>query len=55
MILMAGQRIDADTALAWGLIDRIVPDDLMTAAHALAADTLAAPDHIARAIKAMCR
>lgn len=55
MILMAGQRIDADTALAWGLIDRIVPDDLMAAAQALAADTLAAPDHIARAIKDMCR
>lgn len=55
MILMAGQRIDAETALAWGLIDRIVADDLLGAARALAADTLAAPDQIARAIKDMCR
>ena len=54
MILMAGQRIDAREALAWGLIDRIAaPGDLMEAARALAADVLgAAPGHVA-AIKAM--
>lgn len=54
MILMAGQKIDADTALAWGLIDRILPAaDLMDGARALAADALAAaPGHVA-AIKAM--
>lgn len=54
MILMAGQRIDAREALAWGLIDRIAaPGDLMEAARALAADALgAAPGHVA-AIKAM--
>lgn len=54
MILMAGQRIDAAEALAWGLIDRIAaPDALMDTARALAADALsAAPDHVA-AIKAM--
>lgn len=54
MILMAGQKIEAPEALAWGLIDRIVPgDDLMAAARDLAADCLsAAPDHQA-AIKAM--
>jgi enoyl-CoA hydratase/carnithine racemase len=54
MILMAGQRIDAREALAWGLIDRIAaPGDLMEAARALAADFLgAAPGHVA-AIKAM--
>jgi enoyl-CoA hydratase/carnithine racemase len=54
MILMAGQRIGADEALAWGLIDRIVsPDALMETARALAADALsAAPNHVA-AIKAM--
>lgn len=47
MILMAGAKIAADEALAWGLIDRIAPaDDLMPAARALAADVLAAgPDH----------
>lgn len=49
MILMAGQRIDADTALAWGLVDRIVPAEALTeTARALAADALgAAPDHVA--------
>ena len=54
MILMAGQRIDAREALAWGLIDRIAAlGDLMEAARALAADALAAaPGHVA-AIKAM--
>jgi enoyl-CoA hydratase len=54
MILMAGQRIDAQEALAWGLIDRIAaPGGLMEAARALAADALgAAPGHVA-AIKAM--
>ena len=54
MILMAGQRIGAPEALAWGLIDRIAePGDLMDAARALAADALgAAPGHVA-AIKAM--
>ncbi|MDQ1901328.1 enoyl-CoA hydratase/isomerase family protein [Paracoccus sp. WLY502] len=54
MILMAGQRIGAPEALAWGLIDRIAePGALMDAARALAADALgAAPGHVA-AIKAM--
>jgi enoyl-CoA hydratase/carnithine racemase len=54
MILMAGQKIAADEALAWGLIDRIAaPEDLLTSAVALGADaTGAAPDHIA-AIKGM--
>lgn len=54
MILMAGQRIGADEALAWGLIDRIAESgDLMDAARALARDALGAePGHVA-AIKAM--
>lgn len=54
MILMAGARIDAPEALAWGLIDRIEPPEaLMTAAGALAADALAAgPAHL-HAIKAL--
>ena len=43
MILLAGQRIGTDEALAWGLIDRIVQaDGLMDSAMALAADALAA-------------
>nr|WP_111301288.1 enoyl-CoA hydratase/isomerase family protein [Paracoccus saliphilus] len=54
MILMAGAKIEAPEALAWGLVDRIVPGpDLLPAAEALAADTLAAaPSHVS-AIKAM--
>ena len=49
MILMAGQKIGAEEALAWGLIDRIVaPEALAETAAALAADALAAaPDHVA--------
>ena len=54
MILMAGQKIDAEEALAWGLVDRIVPAGALTeTAAALAADALsAAPAHVA-AIKAL--
>lgn len=48
MILMAGQKIEAPEALAWGLIDRIVDDDVVEAARDLAADALGAtPDHVA--------
>jgi enoyl-CoA hydratase/carnithine racemase len=49
MILMAGQRIAAPEALAWGLVDRVVePAELNATVQALAADTLAAaPDHAA--------
>lgn len=54
MILMAGQRIDADQALAWGLIDRIVPPDaLIETAALLAADALVADARQVAAIKAM--
>ena len=52
MILMAGAKIEAEEALAWGLIDRIVgPDDLLSAARGLAADVLAAKPGHAGAIK----
>lgn len=52
MILMGGAKIDAAEALAWGLIDRIhAPEDLLAAAHAMAADTLAASPGHAAAIK----
>lgn len=56
MILMAGARIDAPEALAWGLIDRVLPGpDLIDGATALVQDALSAgPDHVA-AIKAMTR
>ncbi|MGC1496208.1 MAG: enoyl-CoA hydratase/isomerase family protein [Sulfitobacter sp.] len=55
LILMGGQKITADQALAFGLIDMIVPDaDLLDQAKGLAADTVAAPADIAKGIKAMC-
>lgn len=54
MILMGGARIEAEEALAWGLIDRIIePQSLMEAARGLVADTLAAKPGHAAAIKAM--
>jgi enoyl-CoA hydratase/carnithine racemase len=54
MILLAGQRIDAETALGWGLIDRIceaqalIDSAMSLAEHALSAD----PGHVA-ALKRM--
>lgn len=52
LILMGGAKIEADEALAWGLIDRIVePSSLMDSARTLAADTLAAKPGHAAAIK----
>lgn len=54
MILMAGARIDAAEAMAWGLLDRITtPEDLATEARALCADALAAPPGHVGAIKAL--
>lgn len=56
LILMGGQKILTEEALAFGLVDRVVaPDMLLQAAHELCADTCAAPDTIAKGIKAMCR
>ncbi|MEQ9260973.1 MAG: enoyl-CoA hydratase/isomerase family protein [Roseovarius sp.] len=56
MILMAGQKIDAETALQWGLFDRIVEGDaLMETVTELAADTLGATAEHAAAIKGLCR
>lgn len=56
MILMAGQKIEAEEALAWGLIDRIVEGEaLLETAGTLAADALSAsPEHVG-AIKALVR
>lgn len=54
MILLAGQRIDAETALSWGLIDRICqPKALIDTAMSLAEHALTAdPGHVA-ALKRM--
>jgi len=55
MLLMAGVRIDAETALAWGLVDRIVaPESLLATASEMAADTLKADPLHAATIKGMC-
>ncbi|MGD1881005.1 MAG: enoyl-CoA hydratase/isomerase family protein [Paracoccaceae bacterium] len=55
LILMGGQKINAEQALRFGLIDQIVePDDLHDIALALAVDTIAAEPTIAKGIKQMC-
>lgn len=55
MILMAGQKLTAQEALAYGLIDRIcTPETLLKMAHFLCDNALKAnPDH-AISIKQMC-
>lgn len=54
MVLMGGAKIEADEALAWGLVDRLHPRDmLLEAATALTADACAAPQGHAARIKAM--
>ena len=56
MILMGGQKIPADEALAWGLIDRIVaPDALLDEAARIAIDACGASAEHLRAIKALLR
>ena len=56
LMLMGGQKLLAEDALRFGLIDRIVePGALVDEARMLAADTLAAPQEVAFAIKSMCR
>ncbi|MEW2918863.1 enoyl-CoA hydratase/isomerase family protein [Ruegeria sp. ANG10] len=56
MILMAGQKITAEEAYGFGLVDRVVdPDQLLPTAHELVADSLAADPRIAAAIARMCQ
>ena len=56
MILMAGQKIGAEEALAWGLVDRVVPAEaLLEAATALAADARGASPDLVCGIKALLR
>ena len=55
LILMGGQKIDAQQALAFGLIDRIVDaDEVVSHARMVVADTVAADPEIALQIKEMC-
>lgn len=56
MILMAGQKITAEEAFHFGLVDRVVdPDSLMPTAQELVADSLAADPQIADGIARMCQ
>lgn len=55
LILAAGQKISAQQAYDFGLVDQLVdPTDLMQAARDLLADSLAAKPDLARRILAMC-
>ncbi len=52
---MGGQKILADEALSFGLVDRVIDGDVVAAAREIAADTLAAKPDIAVGIKDLCR
>ena len=54
LVLMAGQKITAQDALTYGLIDKIVePDALIATAHELLKDSGAADPQLVQEIKAM--
>lgn len=56
LMLMAGARVPAEEALAWGLVDRVVAAEaLMETVEGLAAEAMAAAPAQVAAIKAMCR
>ncbi|NRB20068.1 MAG: enoyl-CoA hydratase/isomerase family protein [Rhodobacteraceae bacterium] len=56
LILAAGQKISAQQAYDFGLLDQLVePADLMQVARDLMADSLAAKPELARRILAMCQ
>ncbi|WP_040796709.1 crotonase/enoyl-CoA hydratase family protein [Nocardia higoensis] len=51
-----GDAIDAATALEWGLVSRVVPgEELLAAAHALAARVAVNPPHVLRMTKRLIR
>jgi len=55
LVLLGGQKLTADEALAFVLIDRItLPEHLMDQARDLAADALAGDTEVLRRIKQMC-
>jgi len=55
LILMAGQKITAQEAYDFGLVDRIVePDQLMPVARDLVSDSLAADPLVAEGIAGLC-
>lgn len=53
---LTGDRIDAATALEWGLVSRVVePDELLSTAHELAARITRNPPHAVRMAKKLLR
>ena len=55
LILMGGQKLTAQEALQFGLIELVVePEDLLPTAENIAADTMAASLEIARGIRMLC-
>lgn len=53
---LTGDRVSAETALAWGLVSRVVePDELLTVAHELAGRIAANPPAAVRAGKQLLR
>jgi enoyl-CoA hydratase/carnithine racemase len=55
LILMGGQKLTAQEALQFGLIELVVePEDLLPTAENIAADTMAASPEIARGIRILC-
>jgi len=55
-LLFTGDVVDAETALSWGLISRIVPGDtLMDEARAMAKKVAAQPPHVLRMTKKLLR
>lgn len=55
LVLMGGQKLLAEEALSFGLIDRICEaDGLIEMAHEIAADSVAAKPELRGKIKAMC-
>ena len=55
LILMGGQKLTAQEALQFGLIERVLePEDMLPTAENIAADTMAASPEIARGIRMLC-
>lgn len=54
LILMGGQKITAQEALQFGLVDRVVGEDVLRHAQGLAADCLVAKPPILHGIKTLC-
>ena len=55
LILMGGQKLTAQEALQFGLIERVLePEDLLPTAKKIAADTMAASSEIVHGIRMLC-